>query len=183
MWNGQSARAENAAAMPHDPLILTAAFDAASAALFQRLRDRHFPERLNIVPAHLTLFHHLPGAEQAAIDERLRTLAAGERPLPFAAAGLRFLGRGVALEIEAPHLPALRRTLSEAWRPWLTAQDGQGFRPHVTVQNKADPAAARALRDALAADFPAVDGTIVGFDLWHYRGGPWERAGGYRFAD
>ncbi len=169
--------------MPHDPLILTAAFDPASAALLQRLRDRHFPERLNIVPAHMTLFHHLPGLELAAIDERLRTLASGERPLPFAAAGLRFLGRGVALEIEASRLLALRRALAEDWRPWLGAQDSQGFRPHVTVQNKADPAAARALRDALAADFPVVEGTVVGLDLWHYRGGPWERAGLYRFAD
>ena len=165
-----------------DPLILTAAFDEASAAAFQRLRDQHFPARLNIVPAHLTLFHHLPGAEIEAVRQALHTLAEAERPIPCATAALRFLGRGVALEIEAARLVALRHQLAEAWRPWLSAQDAQGFRPHVTVQNKVDPAAARALRDRLAENFPAVSGTVVGLDLWHYRGGPWERAARYPFA-
>ncbi len=167
--------------MPDDPLILTAAFDAVSAPVLQELRDRHFPARLNVVPAHLTLFHKLPGADYAAIDRRLRALATAQRPVPFATTGLRFLGRGVALEIGAPPLVALRQDLAEAWRPWLGAQDAQGFRPHVTVQNKAEPAAARALRDQLARDFPAVAGVIVGLNLWHYRGGPWERAGRYVF--
>lgn len=165
-----------------DPLILTAAFDDESASTFQRLRQQHFPERLNIVPAHLTLFHHLPGDEVDGVGQRLEGLAQAEPPIPFAATGLRFLGRGVALEIEAARLVALRGALAQAWRDWLGAQDAQGFRPHVTVQNKVDPAAARALRDRLTRDFPAVSGTIVGLDLWHYRGGPWERAGHYPFA-
>ncbi len=167
--------------MTDDPLILTAAFDAASAAILQGLRDRYFPPERNIVPAHLTLFHHLPGTEAAAVGRRLRVAADDEQLIPFATAGLRFLGRGVALEIEAARLVALRQALAADWQAWLGPQDKQGFRPHVTVQNKADPKAARTLRDALSLDFPALAGTLVGFDLWHYRGGPWERAGRYRF--
>lgn len=164
-----------------DPLILTAALDPASAERFETLRDAHFPARLNIVPAHLTLFHHLPGAEWRAIDADLRGLCADEAPIAFTVPGLRFLGRGVALEIEAARLVSLRKRLATTWQSWLTPQDAQGFRPHVTVQNKVDPAEARALRDRLAAAFPTIAGTVTGLALWHYRGGPWEAAGRFAF--
>ena len=169
---------------PHsdvDPLILTAAFDPVAGRLFQLLRDRHFPAGRNIVPAHLTLFHKLPGAELAAVEADLRQLCGPCRAMPFAASDLRFLGRGVALAIEADELSALRAALAERWRPWLSLQDAQSFRAHVTIQNKVDPAKARALRDQLARTFTAVEGSIVGLNLWHYRGGPWEKAGSYAF--
>ncbi len=146
------------------------------------MRDAHFPARLNVVPAHLTLFHHLPGADARAIDAALRGFCAAEAPVAFTTSGLRFLGRGVALEIEAPALVRLRKRLATEWQAWLTPQDAQGFRPHVTVQNKADPADARALRDRLAAAFPSIAGTVTGLALWYYRGGPWEPAGRFDFT-
>ena len=102
--------------------------------------------------------------------------------MAFATAGLRFLGRGVAIEVDVPGLVTLRRHLAAIWAPALTAQDAQGFRPHVTVQNKVDPAAARTLRDRLAVGFAPMEGTIEGLDLWHYRGGPWEAAGSFPFS-
>ena len=166
-----------------DPLILTAAFDAVTAQTFQALRDRHFPPRLNIVPAHLTLFHTLPGAELAAVDARLQTLCEAEVAIACAVDGLRFLGRGVALAMTAPRLTQLRKDLANGWRGWLTNQDGQTFRPHITVQNKVDPVAARALHAQLEAAPPLIRGTIVGLDLWHYRGGPWEPIARYAFGD
>jgi 2'-5' RNA ligase len=165
-----------------DPLILTAAFDADTAPVLQALRDKHFPPRINIVPAHLTLFHKLPGEELAAVAARLTALCAAETDIAFAVDGLRFLGRGVALAIAAPRLALLRKHLAADWRAWLSNQDAQTFKPHVTVQNKVDPVAARALHHRLEADPPAIRGTIVGFDLWHYRNGPWEHAGRYAFA-
>ena len=161
--------------MAGDPLILTAAFDAVSARLFQDLRDRHFPARLNIVPAHLTLFHHLPGTERDAILESLQAEATAA--LPFTTGALRFLGRGVAVEILCPPLAALRAGLAARWSASLTAQDRQGFRPHVTVQNKVPPAEARATMERLADSGSGLAGTITGLDLWWYRGGPGERAG------
>ncbi len=169
-------------ARPPDPLILTARFDPLAAACFQRLRDQHFPAKLNIVPAHCTLFHHLPGERGDAIQGTLAVACASEPPMSFATAGLRFLGRGVAYEIAAAPLAKFRARLASAWADELTPQDRQGFRPHVTVQNKADPAAARTLRDRLAAEGPAFDGLVEGLDLWHYRGGPWEPAGRFTFG-
>jgi hypothetical protein len=166
-----------------DPLILTAAFDADTAQAFQDLRDRHFPPRINIVPAHMTLFHKLPGSERAAVVAQLTALCAAETDIPCAVDGLRFLGRGVALTIAAPRMTSLRKALAGSWKSWLTNQDMQTFRPHVTIQNKVDPVAARALYDRLDACIPAIRGTIVGLDLWYYRGGPWEKVDRYTFAD
>ncbi|WP_245572691.1 2'-5' RNA ligase family protein [Lichenihabitans psoromatis] len=156
------------------PLILTALFDAESARKFQTLRDRHFPARLNIVPAHLTLFHALPGQAAEAIATDLRDLCRDIPPFAFQVSGLRFLGRGVALAIDAPALVAARARLAADWRPSLSAQDRQGFAPHVTVQNKVDFKAARRLHDAMMVDLPEINGAVLGLRLWRYLNGPWE---------
>lgn len=165
-----------------DPLILTLAFDDACFAYFDALRRRHFPAERNFIPAHLTLFHNLPGARGTAIEARLRAVAGETPPLALCVAGLRFLGRGVAFAIESEALAALRGRLAGEWADILTLQDRQNFRPHVTIQNKVLPQAARALHEALAPDFKPfmVEGT--GLLLWRYRGGPWETAGTFPFA-
>ncbi len=160
-----------------EPLILTLALHPEDQARFDRLRTLHFPPERNQVPAHVTLFHHLPGAEQDAVQALLATQAASVPPFPVQAAGLRFLGRGVAYELHAPELLALRARLARAWAAWLTPQDAQGFRPHVTIQNKAAPDAARALRDAMQAAFAPFAVRAQGLRLWRYLGGPWDLAG------
>jgi hypothetical protein len=63
--------------------------------------------------------------------------------------------------------------LRQAWLPWLTAQDAQGFRPHVVIQNKVDPVEARALYERLAAGFRPYSIEATGLLLWRYLGGPW----------
>lgn len=165
-----------------DPLILTARFDPDSAEMFQRLRRQHFPARLNIVPAHLTLFHQLPGAERDEVELDLSRPCAETAPVRFAVSGVRFLGRGVAMDVESLGLIALRRQLAQGWIRWLVPQDRQPFKPHVTVQNKVDPAAARALHQRLEAQWEPMAGRIVGLDLWNYRGGPWEMARQFTFG-
>ncbi len=61
------------------PLILTLAFDEATFTRFDGERRRHFPEALNHIPAHATLFHHLPGDRERAVLETITVLA---RTLP-----------------------------------------------------------------------------------------------------
>lgn len=161
------------------PLILTLAFDPAAFARLDAMRQAYFPPERNLVPAHLTLFHALPGEEVATVTGRLAEVAAVTPPIPLRIAGLRFLGRGVALNVEAPPLCALRRELAEGWHAWLTPQDRQGWRPHVTVQNKVAPDAARATLARLQAEFAPWDAAGAGLLLWHYRGGPWEAAGNF----
>ncbi|UOQ67702.1 2'-5' RNA ligase family protein [Hymenobacter volaticus] len=75
-------------------LILTLALDAKSQEFFNELRKQHFPSERNFLAAHLTLFHHLPGAEYAAITDHLAQLAAAQPALTLAVSGVRFLGRG-----------------------------------------------------------------------------------------
>jgi hypothetical protein len=161
---------------PFAPLIVTAAFDPGSARVFGDLRDRHFPPDRNIVPAHLTLFHHLPGERAAEWIADLRDARPAAGATPFSTSSLRFLGRGVAVDINCPVLTAVRRDLAARWADVLSAQDRQSFRPHVTIQNKVAPAEARALHAELLLSLRPISGTIVGLDLWHYRGGPWEHA-------
>ena len=159
------------------PLILTLRLHPDDQARFDRLRNLHFPPSRNLVPAHVTLFHHLPGEELDAIQALLAQQAASLPPFPVEASGLRFLGRGVAYELRAPELLALRARLAQAWRDRLTPQDAQGFRPHVTIQNKAEPEAARALRDGMQAGFTPFQVRATGLRLWRYLGGPWDLAG------
>ncbi len=156
------------------PLILTAVLDPASQARFDRERRQHFPSSLNIVPAHVTLFHHLPGEQEAPIRQALAASCAAQPAAPFAIAGLRFLGRGVAYALHMPEVAALRHRLAAEWRAWLTPQDSQPWSPHVTIQNKAPPADAKRLHAALTAGLVPQDGTVTGLHLWEYLGGPWQ---------
>jgi hypothetical protein len=51
----------------------------------------------------------------------------------------------------------------------------------VTVQNKVEPAVARALRDRLAAEFVPHRVGARGLGLWRYLGGPWAPIAEYPF--
>lgn len=165
-----------------DPLVLTLALDPPSQDWLEALRRAHFPPARNLVPAHVTLFHALPGAELAAVAATLAAACAAMAPAPVRLGPPRFLGRGVALEVAAPAVAALRARLAAEWAPWLTRQDAQPWRPHATVQNKATATAARNLCVQLSANLPVRDAQAVGLLLWHYRGGSWAAAGEYQFS-
>lgn len=155
------------------PLIVTARLDDASSAALDDLRRRHFPPARNHLRAHLTLFHRLPGGEERRIRADLAA-AAGARSAAVATVGPPFsLGRGVAFAVDCPALLELRAALAEAWAEWLGPQDRAWHRPHVTVQNKAEPAEARALLDRLTRDVAPWHGEIRGVEIWRYLGGPW----------
>jgi len=168
--------------MAEAPLILTLGLHDDDQARFERLRTLHFPASRNLIPAHVTLFHHLPGQEVESIQHTLDERCTALPQFPVSVSGLRFLGRGVAYSLEAPALVALRATLAKRWRDWLTAQDQQGYRPHVTIQNKATPEAARMLLEHLQAGFTPFTIRAEALLLWRYLGGPWEPVSRNRFA-
>ena len=154
-------------------LILTLDLDLASAQHFEALRRAHFPPERNFFPAHVTLFHALPGEHEEAVLDELGGLCARIPPFAVRFPCLRRLGRGVAAEVAAPELLALHQQLAACWRPWLTRQDAQPFQPHLTIQNKVTPDEARALFEDLSATWTVPDGEASGLRLWHYLGGPW----------
>ncbi|HEX8327494.1 MAG TPA: 2'-5' RNA ligase family protein [Hymenobacter sp.] len=164
------------------PLILTLTLDEATQAHFDALRLAHFPPKINYLAAHLTLFHHLPGLAREEVREVLRAESSARRPLPLHVTGLRSLGRGVAYLLENDDLRALHRELQQVFAAHLTPQDQQKLQPHVTVQNKVDPTAARQLLANLQADFVPFTAQGTGLHLWAYRNGPWESVAAFPFA-
>ena len=158
-----------------DPLILTARYDPETQGWLQEQRDRFFPADRNIVPAHLTLFHKLPGEELRAVEEAVED-AADTLPVPARIADVRFFGRGGAFVVRSEGLERVRADLAKQFGAWLGAQDRQGFRAHVTYQNKVTKAAAQRGYETVLREFAPFDATVTGLDLWWYRGGPWEAA-------
>lgn len=151
-------------------------------AFFDGLRRRHFPPERNHLPAHATLFHALPAEAEAEVGERLAARAAAQAAPEVSVEAVRFTGRGVAYGLASRPLEAVRRALAGDFAGRLTAQDAQGWRPHVTVQNKVEPGTARALHAALAAEFRPFAFAAEALLLWRYRGGPWEALDSFPFG-
>jgi 2'-5' RNA ligase superfamily protein len=156
--------------------IATVEIDEENFFWLEGLRRAHFPAERNLLSAHLTLFHKL-GVSQI---ERLHSVGMPRAPLPLRFTGMRFLGAGVAVDIDAPELQRFRDQLKSELGGSLTAQDAQRWRPHVTVQNKVTAATAKSLWADLSNEFTPREGTATALRVWRYLGGPWSLAG--RFA-
>jgi hypothetical protein len=165
--------------MPH-PLIVTAEFSAPDFAWLEGLRRAHYPADRNQVPAHLTLLHALPPSLAEEAKTQLAAQARG-RPPRAEIAGLMDLGGGVAFRVVSDDLESIREQLADHFHGMLGAQDSGGWRPHVTVQNKVAPKAARTLKAKLETGFVARPLGIAALALHHYLGGPWETIGRYPF--
>lgn len=164
------------------PIIVTALFGAADQAWFDAQRRAHFPPERNHLAAHLTMFHHLPPSCAAELRQRLATETRGVRAPAARVAGVFSLGRGVAYRIDSDGLAAIRARLAEAFTGLLTPQDSAGWRAHVTVQNKVEPATAKALLAELSRGFAVRPVAIAGLAAWWYRGGPWEPLSRHMFG-
>lgn len=162
------------------PLIVTVELAGRDQAWLDRLRRAHFPPERNQLSAHLTMFHALAPSLEHEVRHRLAE-AAHEPPPRAQVAGLMNLGGGVAFRIVSDDLDAIRADIAEAFRGSLTAQDGRGWRPHVTIQNKVAPKVARALHEELGAGFQPRPLRITGLGLHRYLGGPWEPLGAFAF--
>ena len=163
-----------------DPLIITLTLDAASAGFFNTLRSRYFPAAINYIDAHLTLFHHLPASESTIPDD-LQKWSNLYAPFSLQITGVKSIGKGVVYKIESQLLLQLHKTMQAKWKQWLTPQDTQKLWPHITVQNKVLPEQVKETLQILQASFQPFMATAVGFQLWAYKGGPWEFLKTYTF--
>ncbi|HEV2611949.1 MAG TPA: 2'-5' RNA ligase family protein [Noviherbaspirillum sp.] len=164
------------------PLIVTLKLDADSFKRLDAMRKDHFPPERNFLTAHLTLFHALPGKEQPAICDWLNQLCIETAPFRLEFPRIRMLGRGVAVDVASAELQRLHTQLAQRFSAWLTAQDRQSFKPHVTVQNKVSPQQARDLFDSLRLAWTMAPGTGEGLLLWQYLGGPWKHIAEFSFS-
>lgn len=164
------------------PLIVTARLDRVSQNFFDELRKQHFPPERNYLAAHLTMFHSLPGEAIEDVTVVLKQLTNGTPSPDAEVCGLRSLGNGVAFTICSPGLERVRREIAAAFYGKLTNQDRQGWRPHITIQNKVSPETARDLMANLRAEFQPWTVSPEGLNLWRYDGGPWEFIRYFRFG-
>ena len=163
------------------PFVLTAELDGDSFSRLNDLRRRFYAPERNLVPAHVTLFHQLPGDNAREIKALLMQVTSGQAPIDLAIAEVKTIGTGVAVFLRSPQLSALRDALAAEWWPWLSRQDQAGFRPHVTIQNKVSEAEARRTQREVSATFRMLRARAIGLHLWRYRNGPWEDVQLFRF--
>lgn len=173
---------EHIMSSPPAPLIVSVKFDDHTFGVLNELRRRYFPPARNVVPAHITLFHALPGAHEDRITSTVRLHCANTSVLPLRFSALRSLGRGVAIEVACPGLLRVRDDLATAWSELLGAQDRQAYRPHVTIQNKVTSTEAKQVYDQLSATWLPFGGQGKGLMVWRYLGGPWELVDEFVFS-
>lgn len=153
-----------------NPLIVTLKMDEKSQAFFDGKRRVYFPPERNFLEAHLMVFHHLPNTQ-----ETRSFLKAFRFPRFLAkATGLMKLGREVAYRVECAEIKQLHQLLAKHFYAVLSAQDRQGYRPHVTIQNKVSPETAGLLFDALNSNFESFNVGIEAIQVFSYLGGPWQ---------
>ncbi|HET7282290.1 MAG TPA: 2'-5' RNA ligase family protein [Sphingomicrobium sp.] len=161
-------------------LIVTAEIGANDLAWLDRLRRAHYPPERNRVPAHLTIFHALPPSAEREVRSSLSRTVSAEPP-QASIEGLMNLGGGVAYRVVSPQLDGIRSRLADDFHGLLSAQDSDGWRPHVTIQNKVSAKEARALMIEIEQGFCPQPLEIRGLGLHRYIDGPWERLVTYAF--
>lgn len=161
-------------------IVVTALFGPGDDGWIQEMRRTHYPAARNRVPAHLTLFRHLPPGAEVELSARLAKAAAAPPPRAILS-GIVDLGQGTALRVDSPALVDLRESLAEALHGLLIPQDQAPWRPHITIQNKVDPRAARQLQRRLRAAFEPRPLGIRALASWRYLDGPWEKLRTYAF--
>jgi hypothetical protein len=165
----------------HYPLILTLTLNDDAFSFFTALRSQYFPAERNFLEAHLTLFHKLPN-NQPQIIKSIEAVCVVQRIITLAVVRVVNIGYGVAYEIKSQELSTLHRNLQMQWQSWLSPQDNQKLRPHITVQNKVPPQIAKELQRKLSAEYWPKSIYGVGFTLWEYHGGPWKEIQQFSFA-
>ena len=164
------------------PFILTLTLNETLAHTLNQLREAHFPKERNFLAAHVTLFHALPSAHEADLRRDLATVCSETPVFEVVLPELEHWGKGVFAALEAPPLLTLRAALAGRWQRYLTPQDRQGYRPHVTVQNKVPKTEALELYDRLSPIWHPLTGQALGLTLWRYAGGPWDFVGAFEFT-
>jgi len=163
------------------PHIVLAVLPDAVQARLDALRRAHYPPERNRVPAHCTLFHAVPGMVADELIRQLAALTAQTAPPHARIDRVIDLDSGTALGVFSPDLVALRDALADRFHGLLSGGDAVPPRLHVTIQNKVDRPAARALQRALGASWHALDARIPALAVHRVVDGAWLPVGTWRF--
>ncbi|RFZ94411.1 2'-5' RNA ligase family protein [Mucilaginibacter conchicola] len=166
--------------MDANPLLITLKIDDVSQQYFNALRKQYFPPERNFLDAHLMLFHQLPADEQK-IDSDIADIVSSIKVFNMQVSGPATIGRGVAYKIESAELRIMHKQMQQLWQQWLIPQDQHKLWPHITIQNKVEPAVAQETLKKVSTGFQPFLVTAQGLMLWEYQGGPWKFMGEWRF--
>lgn len=162
------------------PLLITAELPGDVLAWADGLRRMHYPPDRNRLRAHVTLFHALPPSAEGEVRRLLSDLVKGKPP-EARISGIMNLGRGTALDVDSPGMVQFHSLMAERLHGLLSAQDDRRLRLHITVQNKVEPAAAKALQAELAQSLERQKFSFRGFGLYAWEGGLWREIAQYPF--
>ena len=163
------------------PLLITAELPPDVLAWADALRKAHYPPERNRLKAHVTLFHALPPSSEGEVRRVLAELSASHSPPMAVVTGLMNLGKGTAFDIRSPVVEALHADMVERFRGMLTKQDDRRIRLHVTIQNKVEPAAAKALQAQLGAGLERREFRFRALGLYAWEDGLWREIAEYPF--
>lgn len=163
------------------PLLITAELPGDVLAWADHLRRTHYPPERNRLKAHVTLFHALPPSAEGEVRRLLAELAAGNSPPEARTTGIFDLGTGTAFDLRSEALEAIHAEMAERFHGLLGWQDDRKLRLHVTVQNKVERAAARALQAELEREFSPRRFRFKGLGLYAWEEGLWREIAEYSF--
>ena len=129
--------------------VLTLLTDPAHNRSMNSLRRTYFPTALNRIPAHITLFHALPGSKlESDVLPGIKQMASRTAPYRVRATEPFRLSKGVGIRVadDIDHANDSKRgrnmtriihaELRKKWGEWLSEQDSTPPRFHYTVMNK-----------------------------------------------
>lgn len=117
--------------------ILALHTDPEHHARVTALRNQYFPPKLNKLDAHVALFRALPGSQLSLIEADILELARKQHNFSISTGTPFMMAHGVGLGAQAPQLREIYTALKGKWEGFLSKQD-MSFKPHYTVQNKAE---------------------------------------------
>ena len=129
--------------------VLTLLTDPAHNHCMNSLRKTYFPPQLNKIPAHITLFHALPGSKlESDVLPGIKQIASRTPPYRVRATNPFRLSHGAGIKVtdDIDHANDSKRgrnmtriihaELRKKWGEWLSEQDSTPPRFHYTVMNK-----------------------------------------------
>jgi hypothetical protein len=166
---------------PPAPFIVTGELPVDIFSWANGLRTEHFPPERNHLKAHVTLFHSFAPSLRDELPRFLTRMAGEFAPPAAEITGLMDLGGGTALAIRSPGLLAVRELIADHFWDMLTKQDQGGKKLHITIQNKVERPAARALQAQLGTRDLTRRFAFTGLGLHIYRGPQWEPVNTWKF--
>ena len=169
--------AENSGSYPSIG-ILSVLMDQKTQQRLNEWRKQYFPESINYLQAHITLFHKLDLHKFASMDQ---LPAQPKNKLELSFDKVYFLGKGFAIETLCPPLLEFHLKFQKVYFSELSKQDQQTKKLHVTLQNKVPPDKAKIDFEEFKAQFQGFKGEAIGLSLHHYLGGPWQKVKDFKF--